>query len=88
MPSAISIIVIGNQLHCFVFFYWLFWKILIGCEGHSGYHFAWSPIRVFPLIADASHHYHHHSHNLGNFGASSYVWDVLFDTYVPYTKNY
>lgn len=88
LPGAIPLIVMGSNLHCFTFFYWIFWKILLSCENHSGYHFDWSPFRVFPLIADVSHHDHHHSMNVGNFGGSCYVWDVLFDTYVPYSKDY
>ena len=49
-------------------------------EGHAGYEFPWSPVRVMPFIAGPSFHDHHHSTNSGNFAGSVYILDVLFGT--------
>lgn len=61
--------------------------MLLSFENHSGYEFEWSPFRIFPFIANTSHHDNHHSMNVGNFGGSCYFWDFVFDTYVQYTPD-
>jgi sterol desaturase/sphingolipid hydroxylase (fatty acid hydroxylase superfamily) len=81
-------VILGPKAHCFTFFFWVSWKILMITEGHAGYEFKWSPLRVMPFVADPSYHDYHHSHNVGNFAANCYVWDVLFDTNVEYMDKY
>lgn len=79
---------LGSRVHCFTFFYWMCWKVLISSETHSGYDFEWTALRVVPLVAEASYHDHHHSHNVGNFGGNFYIWDLLFDTSGPYMDDF
>ena len=81
-------VILGSNAHCFTFFFCVSWKILMITEGHSGYEFKWSPLRVMPFVADPSYHDYHHSHNVGNFAANCYVWDVLFHTNVEYMDSY
>lgn len=80
MPSAMGFIVLGGKAHVFTFFFWIWWKVLISTEGHSGYEFPWSPMRALPLVSGPSFHDHHHSHNIGNFAGSCYFWDVMLGT--------
>lgn len=88
LPSVMGFVILGPKAHCFTFFFWVSWKILMITEGHAGYEFKWSPLRVMPFVADPSYHDYHHSHNVGNFAANCYVWDVLFDTNVEYMDKY
>lgn len=83
-----GLLFLGSRVHCFTYFFWLFWKIHIGTENHSGYDFPWSPIRVFPFVCGASFHDHHHSVNIGNYGLSTYTWDLMFETGQPYLDDF
>jgi methylsterol monooxygenase/4-alpha-methyl-delta7-sterol-4alpha-methyl oxidase len=83
-----GLLFLGSRVHCFTYFFWLFWKIHIGTENHSGYDFPWSPIRVFPFVCGASFHDHHHSVNVGNYGLSTYTWDLMFETGQPYLDDF
>jgi sterol desaturase/sphingolipid hydroxylase (fatty acid hydroxylase superfamily) len=81
-------VILGSNAHCFTFFYWICWKVLISTEGHAGYEFPWTPMRVIPLVAGPSYHDHHHSHNVGNYAGSCYFWDLVLDTNVPYMDDF
>ena len=37
IPAALPFVLMGSQVHCFMFFFWQVWKIYISTEGHSGY---------------------------------------------------
>ena len=87
MPSAMGFIVLGGKAHVFTFFFWIWWKVMISTEGHSGYEFPWSPMRVLPLVSGPSFHDHHHSHNVGNFSGSCYFWDLIFGTSAHYWQE-
>lgn len=88
MPSALGFVFLGSRAHCFTFFFWIAWKVMISSEGHSGYEFPWSPMRVLPLVSGPSYHDHHHSNNVGNFAGSCYFWDLMLGTSDPYWKEY
>ena len=79
---------LGDQLHCFTFFYWIILKALVSSEGHSGYEFPWSPFRVLPLIMGSSFHDYHHSSNIGTYGASCYFWDLMTGTSDQFFKQF
>ena len=80
MPSAIAALIMGDRIHCFTYFFWIAWKVLNSSEGHAGYEFPWSPMRVFPFVSGASFHDHHHSTNIGNYGSACYLWDMTMGT--------
>jgi sterol desaturase/sphingolipid hydroxylase (fatty acid hydroxylase superfamily) len=88
IPSAMGFILLGSRVHCFTFFFWIWIKVNIGSENHSGYDFPWSPIRVLPFVFGSNYHDHHHSDNVGNMGGSCYLWDLMLDTNVPYVDKY
>lgn len=88
VPSVAGFVILGSRAHCFTYFCWISWKTLMITEGHAGYEFKWSPLRVMPLIAEPSYHDYHHSHNVGNYAASCYLWDVLCDTNVHYINDF
>ena len=79
-------VLLGGQVHCFTYFFWIAYKVMIGNEAHAGYEFPWSPFRVLPLVSGPSFHDHHHSNNVGNYAGSCYLWDVLLGTSDHYFK--
>eukprot|EP00357_Protocruzia_adherens_P010143 CAMPEP_0115040860 /NCGR_PEP_ID=MMETSP0216-20121206/45128_1 /TAXON_ID=223996 /ORGANISM="Protocruzia adherens, Strain Boccale" /LENGTH=88 /DNA_ID=CAMNT_0002422277 /DNA_START=11 /DNA_END=277 /DNA_ORIENTATION=- len=61
-------------------YFWIFVKLSLASEAHSGYNFPWSPLKFLPLTAEADFHNYHHSHNMGNYSATYYIWDEFGGT--------
>jgi sterol desaturase/sphingolipid hydroxylase (fatty acid hydroxylase superfamily) len=81
-------LMLGSHIHCFTYFYWIAYKLILVKEGHSGYEFPWSPLRILPFVMSPSYHDHHHSHNVGNFAGNIYIWDLLMGTADHFFKEY
>ena len=75
-----GLMILGGRAHCFTYFFWIAYKISLSTEGHSGYEFPWSPVRMLPFVLGPCYHDHHHSHNVGNYSGSCYLWDLMLGT--------
>lgn len=60
---------------------WMALRIASTLEGHSGYCFPASPLRLWP--SSGMDHDAHHSMNTGNYGSSFGIWDVVFGSKIP-----
>jgi len=81
-------IILGRRVHCFTYFFWIAYKVMLGNEGHAGYEIPWTPLRILPLVSGPSFHDHHHSMNVGCYAGSCYLWDVLLGTSEHYFKGF
>lgn len=88
IPSAMPFIILGSRVHCFTFFFWQAWKMMVSTEGHCGYNFPWSPTRIFLFVSDPSFHDYHHSKNVGNYCGSIYLWDHFNGSAQKYFEQY
>ena len=61
---------------------WVFFvfRIIEGCDSHSGYEWGWGQAELLPFNCGSAYHNFHHSHNVGNFGSFFKFWDTLFGT--------
>ena len=88
LPHFAGMFLLGSRLHLSTII--IFGRIrgFETLDGHSGYQFPWSPVRLLPFSCDTSYHDFHHSQNVGNFGAFTFLWDTIFDTNSHYFLKY
>ena len=82
---------LGRSMHYHTFYLYAILRYFEGYDGHAGYEFPWSILRIMPFSSDAVFHQFHHSDNTGNFGSFTRFWDTLFDSsndfYVKYPEG-
>jgi len=77
----------GPQLvgaHTAFLYVWMVLRIASTLDGHSGYCFPWSLVRLWPPSGEE--HDAHHSVNVGNFGSSLPVWDAVCGTGIAHSR--
>jgi sterol desaturase/sphingolipid hydroxylase (fatty acid hydroxylase superfamily) len=88
--SAAIPFVVGPKLcggHAAMIACWMAYRISATLEGHSGYAFPFSFLRITAAFAGPGDaHDAHHSLNTGDFGSSLPFWDWLFNTRIPHEK--
>ena len=83
--AAISgLLILGKNAHFSTAMIWGAIRIYGAHEGHSGYEFPWSPIRLLPFGSDATYHDFHHSKNVCNYSSFMTIWDTIFDSNKEY----
>ena len=80
MPAASGILLLGEKMHVFSYFVFIFIRLMNTEETHSGIDVPWSPMRVLPFATSASFHNFHHSNNSGAYGSLFYLWDYFTTT--------
>lgn len=70
--------------HVLVLWLWLSIRVLEAINAHSGYHFL--PYWMTNHLSGGSFHEFHHSHNVGNYGAFTTIWDKICGTDVAYKQ--
>lgn len=78
LPTILGPIFMGT--HAYVFWLWLFIRLLETIDAHSGYSFPLSPFHALPFQGGAERHDFHHSHNVGCFGSFTIFWDWICGT--------
>jgi sterol desaturase/sphingolipid hydroxylase (fatty acid hydroxylase superfamily) len=68
------------RTHLVVFWLWLFIRIGITLDVHSGMNFPWNLEHFVPLYAGPMHHDDHHRRFNGNYASTLVIWDVLLGT--------
>ena len=63
---------------------WVNFRVFDAHEGHSGYEFTWSPLRLLPFSSSSEFHNFHHSNYEGNYASFFNFWDTLFNTNKEY----
>lgn len=77
LPIGLGPMIIGTRCHIFTFYMWVIFVTFESIDGHTGFDFPWSPLRVLPFSTHPALHDYHHSHNLGNYGAYFIFWDTI-----------
>lgn len=80
IPVSMGFKLLRGRAHIFTVIAWVWIRIYITAEGHSGYDFPFSPLRIFPMSGGAEFHDFHHSKNSGAYGSSFMFWDRLMKT--------
>ncbi|KRX02835.1 hypothetical protein PPERSA_04038 [Pseudocohnilembus persalinus] len=65
LPAAIGLKLLQGRAHLFTSFCWVFVRMCITSEVHSGFSFPCSPLRIFPMSGGPEFHNFHHSKNEG-----------------------
>ena len=87
ISGGLSIMLLGKNMHVGTLAAWSVVRTFEGCDGHSGYEFPWSPIRLLPFSSSAQTHDFHHSHNVGNYSSFFYIWDTIMGTNTAYLSH-
>jgi sterol desaturase/sphingolipid hydroxylase (fatty acid hydroxylase superfamily) len=70
--------------HLVVVWIWFAIRIFEAIYAHSGYHFI--PYSISEWFSSGEFHEFHHSHNVGNYGAFTTIWDKLMGTEVAFQE--
>lgn len=70
--------------HVFVFWLWLAIRQTEAINAHSGYHIL--PHYISKWFSGGRFHEFHHSHNVGNYGAFTTIWDYIMGTDVAFEE--
>lgn len=70
--------------HVLVFWLWLAIRQTEAINAHSGYQFL--PDAISKWCSGGRFHEYHHSHNVGNYGALTTIWDYLMGTDASYLE--
>ena len=68
-PTSLAALLLRKKLHIVSVMMFTMAKTFESTESHSGYHFAWSPFKLFPFANPGNYHDYHHTHNVGNFSS-------------------
>jgi len=80
VPALLGPKLLGSRAHMMTVYFWVFIRLAVTFEVHSGYNFPWSPLKLLPFSSTPEYHDFHHSHNVGNFASSFYFWDYICGT--------
>ena len=85
-PVQFGPMILGKHLHIMTSITWFGIRTFESIEGHCGYEFSWSPVRIIPFAADYGYHAYHHSHNVGNYSTFFSLWDTILGSNRQYYK--
>jgi len=80
LPTAVGPALLGPNMHIVTVFAWYMVRVGETLDGHCGYDFSFSPLRLIPMSGGAEYHDFHHSVNIGNYASFFSIWDTVFGT--------
>jgi 4-alpha-methyl-delta7-sterol-4alpha-methyl oxidase len=86
-----SLVIVGPLLvgaHVVTVWIWVVIRQLEAAEGHSGYDFPWSPLRILPGYDGNGYHDFHHGSFVGNYAGAFGYLDRIFGTRSPGYAEY
>lgn len=82
-----GLLLLGSNCHFFSYVVFSIWATISNLDDHVGYEFPWMFTKSLPFMASNTGHNYHHLYNIGNYGAHSICWDVIFGTCKDYSDH-
>jgi methylsterol monooxygenase/4-alpha-methyl-delta7-sterol-4alpha-methyl oxidase len=86
-PLLAGPLIFKSSMHIITFVIWINIRMISTHDGHSGYDFPFSVIKLLPFQTSGGYHIHHHLKNIGNYASSMRIWDTIFGTNVEFLNE-